>query len=588
MIEQIIIGIIIIVTVTLLAWGKWRYDIIALFALFSVALLGLISFEEMFLGFVHPVVVLIIAMLIISKALINSGVVDIVSRYLKIKKAHPLLQLAILTIFTAFISAFVNSMGALAFIIPIAIRMARQNNVPASTFLLPVAFASHFGGGITLIGSVSNIIVSGFRAEEALPFAFFDFAFVAIPISVVSIIFITLVGWRLVPQRENVACEANSLKRYITEVKIPENSLIEGKTIEEFRIFSKEYFALLSIIRNGNYIPDPSPFIVLQKGDVLVMEAETDCLESIITTGKLELIHKKPFEEYDGQIKNIEVIETVVSGFSPITGETAKDLELHNNYRINILAIHRPGKETKKRISETRLRRGDILIVQGHRENISRFMKVFNLLPLQEREINFDGKTEKAALAITIFILAIVISVLGLMPVHIIFFIAAVLLIAMGMIAPKDMYRSFDFSMIVVVAVMLQLGFVFQQTGAASSLASSLFLLSDSISPVIALSILFIFSIWLSDILSNVTVAALLAPVAFSMALQLGVSPDPFFMAVAIGSGSSYLTPIGHQSNIFVMNIGNYKFGDYWKLGLPLEIITFVIGLPLILYFWPF
>ncbi|MCF7845326.1 MAG: anion permease [Candidatus Pacebacteria bacterium] len=587
MIDQIIISGVIIATLVFFITGKWRYDVVALLSLFTVAAFGLIPLDDIFLGFVDPVVVLIVAMLVISNALVASGAIDFIAKSLKFTGSNPVFQLVVLSVFTAFLSAFINSMGALAFVIPIAIKMARQSNTPLSLFLMPLAFASHFGGGVTLIGSVSNIVVSGFRAEESVPFGFFDFASVALPISVISIIFIALIGWRLIPKRESALSQEDSFGGYTTEVKIAEGSPVIGKTIEEFYEFCKEHFGVFALIRNESFMPDPSPFTVLKEGDVLALEIGADSLESVAVTAKLELLHKKPIKDSEDYLKNLEITEIVISKSSPLIGETAKDYSLRDSYRVNLLALRRSGLKIRERIGDIKLRSGDVLIIQGHPQRISKFIKRFDLLLLKERDFNFDGKKESAVLASLIFLGAILISVFSTLPVHIIFAGTALLMVAVGLISPLKMYRSVDFSMIVLIAVMIQLGVVFYETGAASSLAS-LFFLTESISPEIALAIIFIASILLSDILSNITVAILLAPVALSIANSFGVSPDPFFIAVAIGSGSSYLTPIGHQSNIFVMGIGGYKFKDYWRLGLPLEIITFVVGFFLILHFWPF
>ncbi len=588
MIDQFLISLIIVFTLIFFVWGKWRYDIVALISLFIAVFVGLIPINEMFNGFIHPIVILIISMLIISKALISSGVIDIIARYLKFNGLHFSIQLGILVLFTAIISAFVNSMGALAFMVPIAVKVARQSNVSLSIFLMPIAFASHFGGGATLIGSVSNVIVSGFRAEEIEPFGFFDFAFVSVPISLVSILFIVLIGWRLIPKREDSLNKELSFKNYITEVVISKDSPIIGKNIEEFNKFSKEYFNILNIVRDKQNIIDPSPYIVLRENDILVIETDTASLESIIITAKLETLNKKKELKEKEDIKDFETVELMVSGESSLIGESPKSLNLYYNYKINILAVNRSDDKKETRIGNIFFREGDILIIRGHISQINRFIRIFNLLSLKERDFHFDSNKRKAMLVLGIFTASIIISVINFFPIHFVFITGAMIMIAGGLIPAKDIYRSVDFSMIVMIAVMIHLGIIFYETGTAFFFAQTILLIPEIISPEIALGIVLIISILLSDILSNVSVAVLFTPVAFSIAYQLGVSPDPFLMAVAIGSGSSYLTPVGHQSNIFVMNIGNYKFTDYWKLGLPLEIITFVVGLPLIIYFWPF
>ncbi len=592
MLEQILISAIIVGTLIAFVRGKWRYDVIAIVALFLATVTGLIPLDDVFLGFVHPVVILVVSMLIISGALVASGVIDFISKYMRLIGNHFVVQLTVLMLLTVVLSAFINSMGALAFIIPIAIRMAKKSGVSLSLYLLPLAFGSHLGGGATLIGSVSNIIISGFRAQEMdTAFGFFDFAPVAVPIAVVSIIFIVLVGWRLIPRREDVFSQRACLERYIIELKVMPESPLIGKDIHHFHEFAGDDFTVLALVREKRYFASPNLNTKLAEGDVLVLEGEKDVIETTITTAKLDLVYKKSFKEDEKHTKDLEVCEVVVPDSSFLINETAKGLSFHHRFGINLLGIHRtnrPKKKNKKiRLRNIAIRPGDVLIVQGGKDALDQFVQSFGLLPLKEKDFNFDGKKETALLAGGLFVLAIIASSFNAVPSHIAFFAAAVTMVALGIISPKKLHMSVDFSMIVLIAVMVKLGSVFYETGAADSLAGALFMI-DNVSPEIALGILLLVSIFLSDMLSNVTVAVLLAPVALSFSAHLGVSADPFLMAVAIGSGSSYLTPIGHQSNIFVMGIGGYRFKDYWRLGLPLEIITFVLGMITITHFWPF
>ncbi len=587
MVDQIIISLVILMTLVFFVWGKWRYEIIALASLFLVAFFGLIPLDEIFLGFIHPVVILVVAMLLISAGLINSGIIDIIGRKLKFANCHPVLQLGVLMFFIVFLSAFINSMGALAFVVPIAIKMARQTKTPISMFLMPLAFGSHFGGGITLIGSVSNIIVSGIRAENIAPFNFFDFAPIALPIAMISIIFIVIIGWRIIPKREVNFSRNEALENYITELNVSEDSPAIGKTIKEFQDFSKENFTVIAIVRNKKYINNFLSSLKLKKNDILIIETETSSLEALITNIRLDLTHKKNFKEEERSMRDCEIAEIVVSDSSYLIGETAKDLNLRDNYKINFLAFHRSGEKIDSRLNEVKFQAGDVLIIQGHSDDIGQFIKNFLLFSLKTKNFHFEGKKESAFFAASIFLIAILVSIFTSLPIHFIFAAAAMIMIASGLISFQRMDGVIDSSMIIILAVMIQLGTIFYQTGAASSVASFLFSF-NSMSLEMALAIVFISSIWLSDVLSNATVAVLLAPIALSIAQQFQVSPDPFLIAVAIGSGSSYLTPIGHQSNIFIMGIGGYKFNDYWRLGLPLEIITFIVGIILIPKFWPF
>ncbi len=589
MLEQFLISFIILATLIAFIKGKWRYDVVAMVALSFAVVLGLIPLDEIFLGFVHPVVVLVVAMLVISTSLIASGAIDFVSRYLRFVGNHFVVQLLFLMILVTALSAFINSMGALAFIIPIAIRMAKKSGVSLSLYLLPLAFGSHFGGGITLIGSVSNIIISGFRADEVgEPFAFFDFALVALPIAVVSVFFVALIGWRLIPRREDVFSQSARLDTYITELKVLEGSSLVNKSIRDFHNLGAGDLSVLALVRKERYISFPKLSTHLIAGDVLVVEAEKAAIESVISTTGTDIVYKKSFKEDNKHTQDLEVCEVVVPDSSFLVNETAKELSFHHRFGVNLLAVHRTDRPDKeKRLRDIVIKTGDVLVIQGEADSIEQFINSFGLLPLKEKNFYIDGNKENALIAGGLFVLAIVVSAFNIMPTHIAFAAVAIAMIAMKITSPRKMRGSIDFSMIILMAVMIQLGSVFYTTGAAQSLAGAITFF-DIVSPQIALAVILLVSIWLSDIMSNVTVAVLLAPVALSVALQLGVSADPFLMAVAIGSGSSYLTPIGHQSNIFVMGMGGYRFSDYWRLGLPLEIITFVLGMLLITRLWAF
>jgi len=591
--DQAVLFAMLSATLVLFVWGRWRYDLVAVAALLLVFVAGLVPAERVFLGFGHPAVITVAAVLVISRGLLNAGVVDTMSRLLTQVGSRPIVQVATLTGIVVLLSGFMNNVGALALLMPVAIWMSRQSGRSPSLLLMPLAFGSLIGGLITLIGTPPNIIIALYRAETGVPaFGMFDFTPVGVGVAVVGLLFISLLGWRLTPGREGQIApeELFEIEDYISEVIIPADSKFVGQTIFHLHAaIEKETEAVVvDLIRGDRRLPAPSEYEVLKAGDILMVKAAPEDLEALIEVLDLGLVESKDLAKVPLESEDVHLMEAVITPDSPLAGKTAASLNLRHYYGVNLLAIARHGRRLKLRLGQTQFIIGDILLLQGSDASLQAFLKDFECLPLAERGLRI-GRTPRVFIftAIGVFVAAMLLSAFNLLPVQIAFTAAAVIMVLAGIVSPKEIYESIDWPIIVLLGAMFPLGYALESSGGAQLIAGKLLRVSEHFSPGGTLAVLMVGTMLLSNVVNNAAAAVLMAPVAITLAKGMAASVDPFLMAVAVGASCAFLTPVGHQSNALVMAPGGYRFGDYWHLGLPLSVLVAVVAVPLILYFWP-
>jgi di/tricarboxylate transporter len=587
--DQYIVFATLILVLGLFFWGRLRHDFVSLIALFILILAGIIDPAKAFSGFGHPAVITVAAVLIIGKALEQSGVVDLIGK--KVLKPGKSLALQILTlsIMVALLSAFMNNVGALAIMMPVALHLAKKSGHPISYLLMPIAFASLLGGMTTLIGTPPNIIIATFRADEVgQPFAMFDFLPVGIVLMVTGVVFISLVGWRLLPERVAQKSDADlfNIDDYITEVRVTQDSLIKRKTIASLNTISDADVQILGLVRNRKRIHAPDPEETLLLNDIIIIETDADDLKTFIADTGVKLVGGKKFRKDAEGSKNIAVTEAVVMANSSLVQSSAATLRLRSKYGINLLAVARSGQKIHRRINHVIFQTGDVLLLQGREHLLFDTIRSMGCLPLATRGLSVTYKT-KIPIALGIFATAIVVVVAGLLPVQVAFGMAALAMVLSSVLPMKELYTSIDWPVIVLLGAMIPVGSALEATGGATQIASMVLLIGRNAPPWVILATIMIIAMSLSDILNNAATVVLMAPIAISVAKSLGLSVDPFLMAVAIGGSSAFLTPIGHQSNTLIMGPGGYKFTDYWRMGLPLEVIIVALGVPLIMNFWP-
>ncbi len=584
------------IALLLFAWGRIRHDFVALIALF-VLLIANVVFPELkiiepqaaFEGFGHPAVITVAAVLIIGKGLEFSGLIEVLGKWVSNVGNSLLLQIFALSLLVAIASAFMNNVGALAIMMPVAIHMAKQSGNPPSYVLMPIAFASLLGGMTTLVGTPPNIIIATFRGVElGEAFGMFDFAPVGIFIALAGIVFITLIGWRLLPKRAAQKSEKEQfdINDYITEVEVVKESKVVGKTVQDLNEISKADVQILGLVRDKKRIHAPEPEESLLLKDIIILETDADGLKAFVEETGVKLVGGKKFRKDAEGSKNIAISEAVVMADSNIIGRTAADLRMRSRFGINLLAVARKEQRIHRRLDHVIFRTGDVLLLQGREHMLSDTITSIGCLPLAKRGLRIGYKT-KIPLALGIFAVSIILVVTGILPVQIAFSMAAVTMVLSGVLPIKEFYRGIDWPVIILLGAMIPVGAALETSGGAGIIASMVLKIGSNLPPWAILTIILVVTMFLSDIINNAATVVLMAPIAISVAKGLGFSVDPFLMAVAIGASCAFLTPIGHQSNTLVMGPGGYKFTDYWRMGLPLEIIIVVVGIPLIMIFWP-
>ncbi len=587
--EQLLVFGILAATLVLFVWNRWRYDLVALGALLAVA--GLTPTDQVFAGFGHPAVVTVAAVLVLSRGLLNAGVVDTIAQSLGRVGNQPMIQVATLTGVVALCSGFMNNVGALALLMPVAIWMSRQSSRPPSLLLMPLAFGSLLGGTITLIGTPPNIIIAAYRAQTgAPPFGMFEFFPVGIGITLVGVLFISLVGWRLTPKREKQGTpeELFQIGDYISEVRVTEHSKVLGQTLHDLLSLmeSESDVTIVGLFRGKQRHMAPSMYAVLQAGDILMVETDPESLKGMIDAAGLELAESGDIGKGDLGADDVSIIEAIVAPESLLLGRTAANLDMRARYGVNVLAVARQGQRVRERLSKIRFNIADILLLQGRTDSLQAALSAWGCLPLAERGLRI-GKPRKVFLAAAIFVAALALVAFNLLPAQVALVGAAVVMVLSGLLTLKEAYKSIDWPIIVLLAAMIPVGQALESTGGAQLIADQLLRVARSSSPAETLAILMVGTMLLSNVVNNAAAAILMAPIAIGVAHGMGSSPDPLLMAVAIGSSCAFLTPIGHQSNALVMAPGGYRFGDYWRLGLPLSVLVVGAAVPLIMWFWP-
>ncbi|WP_372920293.1 SLC13 family permease [Salegentibacter sp.] len=587
--EQNIVFITLAIALVLFIWEKFRYDIVALLALFTLVVFNIIPAENAFSGFAHPAVITIGAILIISKALDHSGLVDITARILnKIGKSF-LLQLIVLCVIVTIASAFMNNIGALGIMMPVAVQMARRNGYAPSRILMPIAFASILGGMTTLIGTPPNIIIATFRKQNDIgAFSMFDFTPTGGILAIAGLIFISLVGWRFLPKRHSEDNEDNLFKidNYTTEVTVTEDSALNGRTLREMNIISNTEVLALGLVRNGNLIYAPSSEEKLLKDDIIILETDSDDLKTFVNNTGVKLTGKKLVYKESKGYGNIQGLEVVVTGGSPVIDKTAIELNIRKIQHVNVLAIARSEKRMRQRLGNIRLKAGDVLLLQGQRHHLKQAITVMQLLPLAERNIKI-GNPRQPIFALSIFLLAILAVVFNVLAVEIAFSIAALIMVINKILPMRIVYSAIDWPIIVLLAAMIPVGEAFETSGGADLITQYILTMSGEFPIWVLLLVLITITTILSNVINNAATVILMAPIAIKIAVEMELSADPFLMAVALSASFAFLTPIGHQSNTLVMSPGGYKFSDYWKMGLPLTLILIILSVPVIMFFWP-
>ena len=602
--QGIVLGVIVLIF-GLFAWGKWRYDVVAVIGLLALVIADvfleqvlrrgesqLIDPAHALDGFGHAAVITVAAVLVISRALRNSGVVDLIARRIMPLAKNQLLHIASLCVVAMVLSAFMNNVGALALLLPVALKTAHEYKRSPSLILMTMAFASILGGMITMIGTPPNIIISIYReqhTEVGEAFGMFAFSPVGGLVALAGVAFVALIGWRLIPKdalKKAGADEMFAIDEYITEVRIPEECKFVGMTLGEVEKETGEKLMIFGFIRkDGKVIAPNRNNLVRAKARYLVKSDPVD-LKNVMDEFGLRLVTELRTRIDNLEGDDVKFSEVVVTPNSLLRDRTRAFLRRRTSNSVVLMAVARQGRPMRRRLGDIRFRVGDVLLLQGSESHINEHVASLRLLPLEEREVRV-GVFSKVSLAVAIFGIAIALSMFKIMPTTLSFLCAICAYVFLGILPMRDLYRQIDWPVIVLLGAMIPVSGALQDTGLTEKIAILANNLKGNLPEWGILLILMIITMTLSDVINNAATALIMAPIGVGIALQMNASPDPFLMAVAVGASCAFLTPIGHQCNALILGPGGYRFGDYWRMGLPLEVLILGISVPLILYFFP-
>jgi len=588
---QILICVIVLAVTVLFIWGRWRYDLVAFGGLMAATAVGVIPTSQTFDGFSHPAVITVLAVLVISRSLSNSGAVDMVTQVVVRASGSPWLHITALAGVAAVLSAFMNNVAALALLLPVAIQSCAKSGRSPALVLMPLSFGSILGGLATMIGTPPNVIIASYRGSlTGEPFGMFEFTPVGAPIAIVGVAFVALIGWRLLPasvRDKNVPADLIAIDDYLTEVEVPEGSDLAGIPLHEFDDKLPDVDAqCIALIRGGRRLLSSARYIRIRAGDVLLIESSPDGIAEIVAKLNLTLVGEKTDIAETADAEDIALVEAIVPPGSRMEGHTPSSLRLGSRHGINLLAVSRQGRPTRGRLRSFRFHAGDILLLQGEREQVGTALAALGGLPLAERAMSL-GQKRRALPAVGIFVSAIAASAFGLAPITLTFSIAMLAMVLMRYIRLRELYDSIDWPVLVLLGAMIPVGGALEATGTTVLIANGIMSMLADAPPIILLAVVLVVTMTLSDIMNNAATAIVMAPIAVSIAVALGVSTDAFLMAVAVGASCAFLTPIGHQNNTLIMGPGGYRFGDYWRMGLPLEILVTVVAVFMISLIWP-
>ncbi len=587
--DQTILFSLITLIFIFLIWGKIRYDVTAFAALVLASLAGVVPKDQIFSGFGHPAVIIIALVLIVSRGLSRSGAIDMLASKLVDSSRSLTKHIGLMAFVSAALSSIMNNVAALALLMPVDMQAAQRAKRSPSLTLMPLSFASILGGMVTMIGTPPNIVIATFR-ESALgePYGMFSFAPVGLVVAIVGVLFVSFIGWRLIPVergKHDTLLELGDFQDYISNAKVPEASSAVGKTLKNLEPFAEESDVnILGLVRRGKRLPGSARREAIRKNDLVVLEGRPDAIDQFVGSAGLEHVGA---EKHDGLLSNaVTLVEVVVPKGAMIEGRTAMDVRLLSRRNVTLLGISRKGRRIREQVRKATINAGDILLLLGPEEQLPDVVAWLGCLSLAERGFEVPQRG-KAWTAVAIFAAAIFAASTGLIYLPMALAAVVVAYILLRIVPLSQVYSSVEWPVIVLLGSMIPIAAALEKSGGTTLVANAIVDSTAGWPTVAVLTILMLVTMTLSDVLNNVATALIAAPIAIDIATRLDANPDSFLMAVAVAASCAFLTPIGHKNNTIIMGPGGYKFGDYWRMGLPLEILVVLVGIPMILIVWP-
>ncbi|MBO6540650.1 MAG: SLC13 family permease [Rhizobiaceae bacterium] len=584
--EQIFLFALLGFVFVMLVWGRVRYDLVAFAALIIAVAGGVVDPHHAFDGFGHEAVIIIALVLIVSRAMLNSGAVELIAQFVVSPDRSLPVHISVMSVAGAALSAVINNVAALVILMSLDIETARKAKRAVALSLMPLSFATILGGMITMIGTPPNIVIAQFR-ERALgePFSMFDFSPVGLVCAIAGITFVALFGWRLIPQTGQKAAADEEAGMFLAEAQVPEKSKALGQQVSELYELAEEHdVAIVGLVRRGKRLPGLASGEEIRKSDYLVLEGNPKSIETFIGAAGLAAAGAENHGGLTG--RSLTMIEAIVPEGARMAGRTALDLRLLYRRGVTLLGVSRQGRRFRERVRKLTIRPGDLVLLLGPEGRLANAAEWLGVLPIADKS-HVVIQRSKAAFAIGTFAVAVALSVIGLLPLAISLAGAVCVYAAFNLISPREVYESVEWPVIVLLACLIPLGLALEESGGTALIAGLIVSATGGLPAWAVLGAVMIVTMTLSDFLNNVATALIAAPIAMQVAERLDVSPDPFLMGVAVAASCAFLTPIGHKNNTIIMGPGGYSFGDYWRMGLPLEVLIIVVSVPAILFFWP-
>ncbi|MEQ8656074.1 MAG: SLC13 family permease [Hyphomicrobiales bacterium] len=569
-----------------LIWGRVRYDLVAFTALLIAVFAGYVAPNDAFAGFGHPAVVIIALVLIVSRGLVNSGAVELIARFVVAPDRALPTHISIMAVAGAALSAVINNVAALALLMTLDMDVARKAKRAVSLSLMPLSFATILGGMITLIGTPPNIVIAQYR-QDALgeAFSMFDFTPVGLVVSIVGILFVALIGWRLIPTRDGAGSLEGDAGLYVAEARVKEESKIIGRMVRDLYPDAVEKdVQILGLVRRGKRLPGFSRTQHVRKGDYLVLEGDPKAIEAFMGQAGLDFAGSERHGGLRGN--NLTLIEAIVPDGARIANRSEMEVRLLSRHGVTLLGVSREGKRFRDRVRRLTIKPGDVLLLLGPDDRMDQVASWLGVYPIADRKTNVIQR-RKAFAAIAAFAIAIALAVMGVTTLSIGLSACVVAYIAMGLLGGEDFYAMIEWKVIVLLASLIPLSAALEASGGTQLIADAIVGGTNGWPAWSILMVLMVVTMTLSDFLNNVATALIAAPIGVSVAQSIGANPDPFLMGVAVAASCAFLTPIGHKNNTIIMGPGGYQFGDYWRMGLALEVIVIAVAVPSILVFWP-
>ena len=584
--DQLILSIVIIGLLVFFISGKYRYDYVSLGALALLILFDVIKIENAFIGFSHPAVITVALVLLISKGLQDAGLSAVTGNIIGRFSPSETQFLFLIMFIAAILSSFINNIGAMALLLPITLSTCQKMGWHAGKFLMPLAFASILGGMNTLIGTPPNIIIAEFKESyTGEAFNFFDFSYVGLLVSFLSIIFIGLISSKLVAKRK--LAKTNNLidlDNFLFELVVPEGSKAIGLTFSSFIKKAGNETEILGLVNENGAVSKVGNNSKIRANQHLVMKVSPNHISSIQDRFGLNIAESS----HDLKEELIDEIEVVITPGSRLVGRKQNYLIKLAYEELFLLGMWRKGARFRTRLSKQMFKIGDVLLLgvrNTDKEDVTAKINHLGLMPIRSREISTLPSRSRFLKAVIFFITAILLAAFNVINV-----LTAFLLCVLGFVGIKilksNLYRHIEWPIVIMLAAMIPIGQALESTGITALIATEVVSLAGDLHIFWVLMIILIITMLITDVINNAATAVIMAPFSVNIALQLGQPLEPFLMVVAVGASCAFLTPIGHQCNTLVMGPGNYKFSDYWRLGLPLDILIVLASIPMILFVW--